>query len=340
MLMHPTPFPLLSFISPSKHIQYQYSGCSNMDETSVLSNEIKVMVIDHKKDYLASVRDFLECNSFEVTSVDQAGAALTILTTTKDKFDLLLIASDLSEVDAITFLRLTKNMDILSMVMCQGGADDNFLLKVLENGGFCVLNTPLTDEVIMDIRQDVIRARFHKFKMTDHESENQTREQECESGQERRPSGCAKKKKRVRVEWTEEIHSRFIKAIHELGEKKCHPKNILELMGVPGLTRLQVASHLQCRREVSKVLHGTPSKKTLSSNVCQEDDLRMLGNNPSFATHVANEDQMGMNGYGFENQGVVYSLPPDYNHNSFPPNQEPYNQVMLTQGTSEFTQNI
>ncbi|XP_022014836.1 two-component response regulator ARR12-like [Helianthus annuus] len=296
-----------------------------------------------------------------VTSVDQAGAALTMLTTTKDKFDLLLIASDMSEVDAITFLRLTKNMDILSM----GGADDNFLLKVLENGGFCVLNTPLTDEVIMDIRQDVIRARFHKFKMTD-QSENQ-REQECESGQKRRPSGCAKKK-RVRVEWTEEIHSRFIKAIHELGEKKCHPKNILELMGVPGLTRLQVASHLQkCRREVSKVLHGTPnssSKKKLSSNVCQKDDLRMLGNNPSFATHVANEDQIGtindgtfpfnegtsyvnnqiikdfpaMNGYGFENQGVVYSVPPDYNHNSFPPNQE--NQVMLTQGTSEFTQNI
>ncbi|KAH0645012.1 hypothetical protein KY284_032896 [Solanum tuberosum] len=48
-------------------------------------------------------------------------------------------------------------------------------------------------------------------------------------------------------EWTIDLHAKFMKAVEELGEGRCYPKEILEVMihEVPDLTRIQVASHLQ-----------------------------------------------------------------------------------------------
>ncbi|WMV42224.1 hypothetical protein MTR67_035609 [Solanum verrucosum] len=48
-------------------------------------------------------------------------------------------------------------------------------------------------------------------------------------------------------EWTIDLHAKFMKAVQELGEGRCYPKEILEVMihEVPDLTLMQVASHLQ-----------------------------------------------------------------------------------------------
>ncbi|KAG5620891.1 hypothetical protein H5410_006109 [Solanum commersonii] len=49
-------------------------------------------------------------------------------------------------------------------------------------------------------------------------------------------------------EWTEDLHGRFMQVVHQLGEGRCYPKEILERLSLPDLTRIQVASHLQkCR---------------------------------------------------------------------------------------------
>ncbi|CAA0822441.1 Two-component response regulator ARR2 [Striga hermonthica] len=57
-------------------------------------------------------------------------------------------------------------------------------------------------------------------------------------------------KRKMCTEWTQELHAKFMAAVEELGEGRCFPKEILELMNVPGLTRMQVASHLQkCRND-------------------------------------------------------------------------------------------
>ena len=55
-----------------------------------------------------------------------------------------------------------------------------------------------------------------------------------------RPNG-----KRPRVHWSSEMHSQFVAAVNKLGIDKAVPKKILELMSVEGLTRENVASHLQ-----------------------------------------------------------------------------------------------
>ncbi|KAI3925729.1 hypothetical protein MKX01_003288 [Papaver californicum] len=57
--------------------------------------------------------------------------------------------------------------------------------------------------------------------------------------------------KKRRVIWTAELHNHFLDAIEKLGVDKGVPKRILEYMKVPGLTRENVASHLQVCLQVT-----------------------------------------------------------------------------------------
>lgn len=52
-------------------------------------------------------------------------------------------------------------------------------------------------------------------------------------------------KKKAKVDWTPELHRRFVHAVEQLGVEKAFPSRILELMGVQCLTRHNIASHLQ-----------------------------------------------------------------------------------------------
>lgn len=47
------------------------------------------------------------------------------------------------------------------------------------------------------------------------------------------------------VDWTPELHKKFVQAVEQLGVDQAIPSRILELMKAEGLTRHNVASHLQ-----------------------------------------------------------------------------------------------
>ncbi|KAE9457683.1 hypothetical protein C3L33_10405, partial [Rhododendron williamsianum] len=47
------------------------------------------------------------------------------------------------------------------------------------------------------------------------------------------------------VDWTPELHKRFVQAVEQLGVDKAVPSKILEIMGIHCLTRHNIASHLQ-----------------------------------------------------------------------------------------------
>ncbi|CAH1435586.1 unnamed protein product [Lactuca virosa] len=250
----------------------------------------------------------------DVTCVDHSGAALKLLAKKKVKFDLLLIDSDISDVDVHTFLSLTKNMDVLPIVMSEQ-EDDVFLFEALKNGAFLVLKRPLTIDAVRHMRQHIIRERMNKHEkckkknMVVKATTQATPIQENIRSGRKRKETCGPMKqvinkinldnnnilyqsseeeedddddndvdddstqKRVCLEWTPELHKKFLDAISELGEGRCFPKEILNLMDVPGLTRMQVASHLQkCRKEKWKCNERgrTPTSSnssTLSSNV-------------------------------------------------------------------------
>ncbi|KAE9613110.1 putative response regulator and transcription factor RR-A-type family [Lupinus albus] len=52
-------------------------------------------------------------------------------------------------------------------------------------------------------------------------------------------------RKKMKVDWTPELHKKFVQAVEQLGVDQAIPSRILELMKVDGLTRHNVASHLQ-----------------------------------------------------------------------------------------------
>ncbi|KAE8725646.1 Two-component response regulator-like APRR2 [Hibiscus syriacus] len=60
-------------------------------------------------------------------------------------------------------------------------------------------------------------------------------------------SSCPNKanRKKMKVDWSPELHKKFVQAVDQLGIDQAIPSRVLELMKVEGLTRHNVASHLQ-----------------------------------------------------------------------------------------------
>ncbi|XP_019238859.1 PREDICTED: two-component response regulator-like APRR2 isoform X2 [Nicotiana attenuata] len=58
-------------------------------------------------------------------------------------------------------------------------------------------------------------------------------------------SGTKTNKKKMKVDWSPELHKKFVQAVEQLGIDQAIPSRILELMKVEGITRHNVASHLQ-----------------------------------------------------------------------------------------------
>ncbi|KAK4363352.1 hypothetical protein RND71_018593 [Anisodus tanguticus] len=58
------------------------------------------------------------------------------------------------------------------------------------------------------------------------------------------------KQKMKKVEWTPELHNKFVEAVEQLGVDQAVPSRILKFMRVEGLTRQNIASHLQLHADV------------------------------------------------------------------------------------------
>ncbi|XP_048447527.1 two-component response regulator-like APRR2 [Pyrus x bretschneideri] len=58
-------------------------------------------------------------------------------------------------------------------------------------------------------------------------------------------SSCKSNRKKMKVDWTSELHKKFVQAVEQLGVDQAIPSRILDLMKTEGLTRHNVASHLQ-----------------------------------------------------------------------------------------------
>ncbi|KAK8928944.1 Two-component response regulator ARR1 [Platanthera zijinensis] len=69
--------------------------------------------------------------------------------------------------------------------------------------------------------------------------------------------------KRPRLVWTPQLHKRFVDAVAHLGIKNAVPKTIMQLMSVQGLTRENVASHLQKYRLYLKRMQGLSSSSAV-----------------------------------------------------------------------------
>ncbi|XWS28802.1 hypothetical protein CRYUN_Cryun25bG0102400 [Craigia yunnanensis] len=72
--------------------------------------------------------------------------------------------------------------------------------------------------------------------------------------------------KRPRLVWTPQLHKRFVDVVVHLGIKNAVPKTIMQLMNVEGLTRENVASHLQKYRLYLKRMQGLSNEGPSASD--------------------------------------------------------------------------
>lgn len=71
--------------------------------------------------------------------------------------------------------------------------------------------------------------------------------------------------RKPRLVWTPQLHKRFVDAIAHLGIKNAVPKTIMQLMNVEGLTRENVASHLQKYRLYLKRMENASSSSSAAA---------------------------------------------------------------------------
>jgi SHAQKYF class myb-like DNA-binding protein len=79
-------------------------------------------------------------------------------------------------------------------------------------------------------------------------------------------SAAARTLKRPRLVWTPQLHKRFVDVVGHLGMKNAVPKTIMQWMNVEGLTRENVASHLQKYRLYLKRKQGLSSEGPSASD--------------------------------------------------------------------------
>ncbi|GLU02321.1 hypothetical protein SLE2022_195750 [Rubroshorea leprosula] len=141
--------------------------------------------------------------------------------------------------------------------------------------------------------------------------------------------------KRPRLVWTPQLHKRFVDVVAHLGINNAVPKTIMQLMNVEGLTRENVASHLQKYRLYLKRMQGLSSEGPSSSDQLFHSGMHESGGGGNTNGHVGMPIHMP---YGAPMMPVpvpVYShmgmQQGGYNnHNQQPPNgfdMNPYGMV-------------
>ncbi|KAI0559582.1 two-component response regulator-like APRR2 [Gracilaria domingensis] len=96
--------------------------------------------------------------------------------------------------------------------------------------------------------------------------------------------------KKRRLQWTPDLHSKFVKAVEQYGIDDAVPKLLLRAMNVPGLTRENVASHLQKYREGLR-----KKKQALHSLSGPVDTDGASESNEAHSEAVGAEDQQEQN---------------------------------------------
>ncbi|GJN30752.1 hypothetical protein PR202_gb19087 [Eleusine coracana subsp. coracana] len=202
---------------------------------------MKVLVVDDDPTCLLVLKRMLDECKYDVTTCPQATRALTMLRENRRGFDVIISDVHMPDMDGFRLLELVGLEMDLPVIMMSADSSTNTVMKGIKHGACDYLIKPVRMEELRNIWQHVVRKKWSENKDHEH-SEKETDKEEDEGDENGDPSSTSKK---PRVVWSVELHQQFVNAVNHLGIDKAVPKKILELMNVPGLTRENVASHLQ-----------------------------------------------------------------------------------------------
>ncbi|KDO60773.1 hypothetical protein CISIN_1g005938mg [Citrus sinensis] len=236
---------------------------------------LRVLVVDDDITCLRILEQMLRRCLYNVTTCSQAAVALDILRERKGCFDVVLSDVHMPDMDGFKLLEhIGLEMD-LPVIMMSADGRVSAVMRGIRHGACDYLIKPIREEELKNIWQHVVRKRWNENKEhensgsleeTDHHKRGSDEIEYASSVNEGTEGTFKAQRKRIsakeeddgelesddpsttkkpRVVWSVELHQQFVSAVNQLGIDKAVPKRILELMNVPGLTRENVASHLQ-----------------------------------------------------------------------------------------------
>ncbi|EFJ40943.1 ARR-B family transcription factor, partial [Volvox carteri f. nagariensis] len=227
---------------------------------------LRLLVVDDDPLCLKVVEQMLRKCSYDVTTCTNATMALNLLRDKSTEYDLVLSDSFLvssSDMDGFKLLEVVGLEMDLPVIMMSSNGDTSNVLRGVTHGACDYLIKPVRLEELRNLWQHVVRRRRQLRMMGAGCSGGAnglgstgnlgavatgsaglglglgTAADELGLGLD---NGSSKK---ARVVWSVEMHQQFVNAVNQLGIDKAVPKKILEIMNVDGLTRENVASHLQ-----------------------------------------------------------------------------------------------
>ncbi|CAN4116126.1 unnamed protein product [Withania somnifera] len=182
--------------------------------------------------------------------VDTTSAAMSMLSKGKQQIDVMILNVHSSNTLSFHLLAQAVALDIISLAVCE--EDDEFVAKnALEEGAYLCLTKPFDKKIVKYFWQFVLREKIQREKarkgLEKHNMDGKNKEQSGEkknvytsevenvfllNGEYKLRRKRANKinesngenkvvKQKGYVEWTDDLHAKFVKVIHQLGEGRC-----------------------------------------------------------------------------------------------------------------------
>ncbi|XP_023638977.1 putative two-component response regulator ARR20 [Capsella rubella] len=278
------------------------------DDEEFPTTTIRVLLVDADSNSSLLMKNLMEQYSYQVTKHEKGEEAMAFLMKSKQEIDLVVWDFHMPDINGLDALKtIGKEMDLPVVIMSHDHKKET-VMESAKNGACDFLVKPVSKEVTAVLWQHVFRKRMSKSGL-DKPDESETVESDPDeyddlgqdnlyqsngegSGNTCDQKGDKSKFKKPRMSWTPDLHQKFEAAVEKMGSvEKAFPKQILkcmqEEMNVQGLTRNNIASHLQKYRQGA-------NKKTSASQETREDsgwrnagqDPPLVASNPPLNSNV------------------------------------------------------
>ncbi|XP_024015263.1 putative two-component response regulator-like APRR4 [Eutrema salsugineum] len=243
---------------PSRYHPNSSDMFSGMYPENKFPEGLRVLLFDQDPQYLLALEQHLKAFQYEVTRCNEEERARYLLHHHRIRFDIAIIEAQnvdrfrfISEMD-LPIIIISKDDSVESVIKWMNIGACDYLIKPIRPEDLRLIFKHVAKKV--QVRRNVVVAGEAEEK-TETENSSSVRDPTVRNrnkrkknifleGQENEEGHDPTTKKR-RVVWDDELHKKFIKAVEYLGTGKAVPKRILEMMNVNGITRENVASHLQ-----------------------------------------------------------------------------------------------
>ncbi|KAL0903194.1 hypothetical protein M5K25_027554 [Dendrobium thyrsiflorum] len=221
---------------------------------------LRVFVVNDDSDDLSMLEKMLLQCGYKVTISDCPLQALELLRANMGNYDIVLIDVNLTCMDGFQLLEMMSCEINLPVIVLSVNSDFRNVMTSIKYGAVDYLVKPVRLEELQLIWKHVVKKFLNEKKCITEsrsmdvnisylrkKSKDLVRKRDEDDDIALKDNLASQKK--ARVSWTPELHAIFINAVNQLGTSKAIPMKILDIMDTPGLTRENVASHLQKYRK-------------------------------------------------------------------------------------------